>query len=142
MNVKVVRGKEKAALYECDAVHFEKEGPDTLVTPVRIRIEQDNLEPQVIARISLPRDGDTVYVENSSGRTIDTFRAGEELPAAGRPLEILDGEARGAQGGQGEEERTRVFRGLPRGSVPEDLDVVGIEGGKASIPVVRPAARG
>lgn len=138
MNVKVVRGKEKAALYECDAVHFEKEGPDTLVTPIRIRIEQGDLEPHVIARISLPRDGDTVYVENSSGRTIDTFRAGEELPA-GRPLEIRDGEA---QGGQGEEERTRVFRGLPRGSVPEDLDVVGIEGGKASIPVVRPAARG
>lgn len=135
MNVKVIRGKDKVALYECDAVKLEKPGPDTLVTLVRIHI--DKAYP--IAQIVLPRDGDTVYVENSLGGTIDTFRAGEELPT-GKPIEIQDGEGQGRA--EQEEERTRVFRGLPRGAVPEDLDVVGSEGGKVSIPVLRPPARG
>lgn len=128
------------ALYECDAVKLEKPGPDTLVTLVRIHVDK----AYTIAQIVLPRDGDTVYVENSLGGTIDTFRAGEELPTGQRSIEIRDREeGRGGEGQLGQEaERQRVFRGLPRGAVPEDLDVVGSEGGKASIPVVRPVARG
>lgn len=111
MNVKVVKGKEKAVLYECDAVKCEKEGPETVITPVRI--EQGSV--MIVAQIVLPRDGDIVYVENSSGRTIDTFRAGEDLPT-GRPFEIGEGGGEG-QTGQ-EQDRARVFRNLPRGSGP------------------------
>lgn len=119
MNIKVVSGRQKAALYECHAVIIEKEGDDTLITPVRIRIEQGNFQAHVIARISLPRDGDTVFVENSAGGTIDTFRAGEDLPAGLRSVEIQEGREKAEQEG---EERTRVFRGLPRGSTPGDLE--------------------
>lgn len=135
MNVKVVREKDKVAvaLYECDAVKLEKPGPDTLVTLVRIHVDK----AYTIAQIVLPRDGDTVYVENSSGGTIDTFRAGEELPT-GRPIEIREGSG----DAQPEEDRTRVFRGLPRGTGPgTTLDVQGVEAGKASVPVARPPAR-
>lgn len=136
MNVKVVKGKERVVLYECNAAKGEKEGPETVITPVRI--EQGSV--MIVAQIVLPRDGDIVYVENSSGRTIDTFRAGEDLPT-GRPFEIQDGDGQGQA--EQEQDRARVFRNLPRGSAPEDLDVrreQRIE--EASRHVVRPPARG
>jgi hypothetical protein len=58
------------------------------------------------------------------------------LPA-GRGIEIQDRNGEGQP--EPESDRSRVFRGLPRGSLPkENLDVVGGESGKASLPALQP----
>lgn len=125
MHVKVVRG-QSLDLYACDLVKGEKSGEDTVLHLIRAEKgeEPEEIVFRKIAEIIMPRDGDTVYVENDSGRTIDTFRAGEDLPTGNRVMEI-GGQQYGDGGQQGYEElsggRTRVFRGLPRGvgtSVP------------------------
>lgn len=118
MHVKVVKGKAAVGLYECDAVKCDKESGDTIILPLKMTIDRDAgvAEFRAIEKIVLPRDGDIVYVENSSGGTIDTFRAGEELPT-GRPVQISD---KDGQAAESEPDRERVFRGLPRGTGPED----------------------
>lgn len=122
MHVKVVRG-QSLDLYACDLVKGEKSGEDTVLHLIRAE-KGDEPEETVfrkVAEIVMPRDGDTVYVENDSGRTIDTFRAGEDLPTGSRVMEI-GGQGGDRDGGQGDEElsggRTRMFRGLPRGVGP------------------------
>jgi hypothetical protein len=120
MYVKVVRGSQSLGIHSCDLVKGEKHGQDTVLELIRLekREQPDEIMPLKIAEIVLPRDGDTVYVENDYGSTIDTFRAGEELPTGNRAMEIG-----GPVVQDSDSERTRVFRGLPRGVGPSDLSV-------------------
>src|SRR5215216_1281931 len=95
MHVKVIKGRAAVALYECDIVKIEKEGKDgenTAFIPLRMQIDKERgvAEFFSVAEIVIPRDGDIVYVENSVGGTIDTFRTGEDLPAGLRSVEIQE----------------------------------------------------
>lgn len=120
MYVKVVRGSQSLGIHSCDSVKAEKRGQDTVLELIRVKKgrQPDEIMPRKIAEIVLPRDGDTAYVENDSGRTIDTFRAGEELPTGNRAMEVG-----GPDTQDSDSERTRVFRGLPRGVGPSDRSV-------------------
>lgn len=127
MHVKVVSG-QSLDLYACDLVKGERSGQDTVLHLIRLEKGEvprgvDAPDGEIIARkiaeIVLPRDGNIAYVENDKGGTIDTFRAGEDLPTGSRVMEI--GQGAEGEGGGGEElsgGRTRVFRGLPRGVGP------------------------
>lgn len=123
MHVKVVCGSQSLGIYDCDLVKGQKSGEDTVLHLIRAEKgeEPGEIVFRKIAEIVMPRDGDTVYVENNNGRTIDTFRAGEDLPTGNRVMEIGGQNGNEERGSEGD--RTRVFRGLPRGVGPSDRSV-------------------